>query len=199
MIRWISSALLKIFGWHVVGEPAAEKKMVIIGAPHTSNWDFPLSLLSLSALGLRFSWVGKHSLFKPPFGILFKAIGGLPVDRSRRTAFLDNIAKEFQVREHLLLAIAPEGTRSKQNHWKAGFYFIAVRAEVPICLGFVDYSSKTVGVGPHFMPSGDINRDFQIIKNFYQTKRGKFPERESELKLREKEMNLLSKETGSSS
>ncbi len=199
MFSWICKAILNTFGWKVSGEAPANKKLVIIGAPHTSNWDFPLSLLSLSALGLRFSWVGKHTLFYAPFGFFFKAIGGIPVDRTKRSAFLEKIAEEFSKREKLLLAIAPEGTRSKIDHWKAGFYYIAVQAEVEICFGFVDYGTKSVGLGPIFKPTGDIDKDFSIIAKFYTSKVGKYPNKQNDIRLREKEINFLRKEMSSSS
>lgn len=198
MLKKPCKAILTAFGWKVSGVTPTNKKLVIIGAPHTSNWDFPLSLLFLSALGLRFSWVGKHTLFKPPLGIFFKAIGGIPVDRTKRSTFLDKIAEEFSKRDKLLLAITPEGTRSKINHWKAGFYYIAMQAEVDICFGFVDYSTKSVGLGPIFKPTGDIDKDFSIIAKFYKSKLGKFPEKQNDIKLREKELDFLRMEMASS-
>lgn len=194
MLKTLCKAILAIFGWKVSGEAPAPSKLVIIGAPHTSNWDFPLSLLALPALGLRFSWVGKHTLFSPPFGIFFKAIGGIPVDRTKRSSFLEKIAEEFNKRDKLMLAIAPEGTRSKLNHWKAGFYYIAMQAEVNICLGFVDYRTKTVGLGPVLKPTGDIDKDFSIIAEFYQSKSGRYPAKQNELKLREKELDHIRKD-----
>lgn len=198
MFKKICLVILRSCGWTVSGEAPTNKKLVIIGAPHTSNWDFPLSLLSLSALGLRFSWVGKHTLFKPPFGLFFEAIGGIPVNRSKRSSFLEKIADEFAKRNKLLLAIAPEGTRSKNDHWKAGFYYIAMQAEVEICLGFVDYSTRSVGLGDQFMPTGDIDKDFCLIENFYKSKFGKYPEKQNDIKLRDREISFLRKELAAS-
>ncbi len=194
MLQKLSRLILKAFGWNVTGKAPQMQKFVIIGAPHTSNWDFPLTLLGLTAIGLRFSWIGKHTIFKGPLGIFFKKIGGIPVNRTARTNFIDEMVDAFATRDRLKLAIAPEGTRSKKDHWKAGFYHIAVRANTKICLGYIDYPTKTIGLGPTLMPSKDIVADFEIIKAFYHGKSGKFPENESTIRLREKEIALFEKE-----
>lgn len=194
MLQKLSRIILKAFGWNVTGDAPNVQKLVIIGAPHTSNWDFPLSLLSLSALGLKFSWVGKHTLFTPPFHLLFKAIGGIPVNRTKRSSFLDKISNEFTHRDRLILAIAPEGTRSKTDHWKAGFYYIAMAANVEICMGYVDYKTKSVGLGPHFKPTGNVLKDFASIESFYREICGKHPDLQNDIKLRDKEVNLLTRE-----
>ncbi len=131
MIKSFSNFFLKLLGWHVLPNSISQKKYIIIGAPHTSNWDFPLALLALSAMGVRFSWIGKHSLFNPPFGGFFRFLGGIPVNRNIRLSFIDNMTLLFNENDNLKLAIAPEGTRSKKNHWKTGFYYIAVAARVP--------------------------------------------------------------------
>lgn len=194
MTMTLSKFLLFLLGWHLEKNIPDEKKIIIIGAPHTSNWDFPLTLLALSALGLKFSWIGKHTLFKWPVGILFRTIGGIPVNRKVRSVFLNEMVSAFAARDRLTLAIAPEGTRSKKDHWKAGFYNIAVRADIKICFGFIDYPSKTIGLGPTLVPSKDIVRDFEVIKEFYLTKTGKYPLKESTICLREKEIALFQKE-----
>lgn len=193
MLQFFSSTLLSLFGWHVEKQIPQENKIIIIGAPHTSNWDFPLTLLGLSALGLRFSWIGKHTIFKGPFGIIFRKIGGIPVNRKARSGFINEMVSAFSARERLTLAIAPEGTRSKKNHWKAGFYQIAVKADIKVCLGFIDYPTKTIGLGPTLMPSKDIVSDFDLIRNFYRGKSGKYPEKESTICLRDKEIALFQK------
>lgn len=194
MIQRFSSFILSILGWRLEGRLPADKKLIIIGAPHTSNWDFPFTLLVLSAMGLRFSWVAKHTLFKGPFGTFFKAIGGIPVNRLVRSSFLTEIVGIFNKREKLVLAIAPEGTRSKKDHWKAGFYHIAMKANVNICLGFIDYPSKSIGVGPTLDVSKDFANNFLIIQDFYTQKSGKHPNQQSVIRLREKEMIRLQKE-----
>ena len=191
MLQILSTSILSLLGWHVEKSKPAEKKIIIIGAPHTSNWDFPLTLLALSSLGLRFSWIGKHTIFRGPFGIFFRTIGGIPVDRKARSGFINEMAGAFSARDRLTLAIAPEGTRSKKNHWKAGFYHIAVKANIKVCFGFIDYPTKTIGLGPTLTPSDDIVRDFEVIQAFYQDKTGKYPDKESAICLREKEIALF--------
>ena len=195
MIQTLSHSVLALLGWHLKPQVPVENKIIIIGAPHTSNWDFPMSLLALSALGLRFSWIGKHTMFKGPIGSFFKIIGGIPVNRTVRTGFIDQIVCAFATRNRLILAIAPEGTRSKKDHWKAGFYQIAVRSHVNICLGFIDYPTKTIGLGPVLVPSGDVIADFATIQTFYQDKRGKRPDQESTICLRDKEIALLQRQS----
>jgi len=194
MLQILSASFLSLFGWHVDKTIPEDSKIIIIGAPHTSNWDFPLTLLGLSAIGLRFSWIGKHTIFKGPLGFIFRKIGGIPVNRKARTNFIDEMVDAFSTRDRLKLAIAPEGTRSKKDHWKAGFYHIAVRANIKICLGYIDYPTKTIGLGPTLKPTRDIVADFEVIKTFYQGKSGKYPEKESTICLREKEIALFEKE-----
>ncbi|TKB27701.1 glycerol acyltransferase [Desulfopila sp. IMCC35006] len=191
MIQSLSASLLSLLGWHLAPQVPADTKIIIIGAPHTSNWDFPMTLLALSALGLRYSWIGKHTMFKEPFGSFFKKIGGIPVDRKARSGFIDEMVRTFAERDRLVLAIAPEGTRARKDHWKAGFYQIAVQAHVNICLGYIDYPTKTIGLGPVLVPTGDILGDFNVIKAFYQDKKGKYPHKASTICLRDKEIALL--------
>ncbi len=191
MLKTLAVFFLSQLGWHLEPQVPAENKIIIIGAPHTSNWDFPMTLLALSALGMRFSWIGKHTMFKGPVGSFFKKIGGIPVNRKARGGFIDDMVRNFAARDRLILAIAPEGTRAKKDHWKAGFYQIAVQAHVNICLGFIDYPTKTIGLGPVIVPSGDIIGDFARIQAFYQDKKGKYPHKASSICLREKEIALL--------
>lgn len=195
MISQLSRAFLKLLGWTCHAEPVEQKKYVLIGAPHTSNWDFPLTLLILSALGVRFSWVAKHTIFVGPVGYLFRKIGGIPVDRTRRSGFLLKMVRLFQRRDDLILAISPEGTRKKTDHWKSGFYNLAVKAGVDIRLGYIDYPSKTGGLGPILQPSGDIEKDFEIIKAYYRDKTGKHPDQHSTIAIRPREAALFKRGT----
>ena len=188
--------LLSIFGWKTSCTIPVLDKCVLIGAPHTSNWDFPLTLLGLSCMGIKFNWVGKHSLFFRPLGIVLKAIGGIPVDRSQGTSFLKRIIELYEAKEKLILAIAPEGTRARTRHWKTGFYTIACRAGVPICLGYIDYSRKIIGLEKVIIPSGDIEKDFEVIKDYYQDKAGKYPEKQGEIRIREQRNKTLKKGSG---
>ena len=194
MLKHLSASLVFLLGWRLEKNLPDAKKLIIIGAPHTSNWDFPLTLLALSALGLHSSWAGKHTLFKGPLGTVLKTIGGIPVNRQDRNGFIRDIVGAFSSADRLTLALAPEGTRARKDHWKGGFYHIAVQANVTICLGYIDYPSKTIGLGPTLLPSRDIVRDFAVIQAFYQDKRGKHPPLQSAIRLRDKEVALLQRQ-----
>jgi len=183
MLKIVSRYILSALGWQVDAQLPSEKKFVIIGAFHTSNWDFPLGILGLWAMGLKASWVGKHTLFRGPLGPIFKLLGGIPVDRTVHTGFIQRIAELYESRDQMALTIAAEGTRSKTEHWKTGFYHIATAANVPIALGYLDYGNKKLGVGATLYPCGDINKDFEIIREFYQDKTGLRPENQGPIAL----------------
>lgn len=161
------------------------KKYVLIGAPHTSNWDFVVGLLALWALGIRARWLGKKELFKPPLGLLMRLLGGIPVDRSRRNNLVDQVAEVFRREEEIAILITPEGTRGKAPYWRTGFYHMALKAGVPIALGYVDFRRKEVGIGAYLWPTGDLRRDFEAIRAFYQDKTGLRPEKQGPIRLRE--------------
>jgi len=178
MNKTIAITFLKMIGWQVSFSLPPRDKYVLIGAPHTSNWDFPLGLLGMWASGLRVNWVGKHTLFRGPFGPIMRALGGLPVDRLGSTGFLKKVIDIFASRDRFVLAIAPEGTRSLTKKWKGGFYHIALAAGVPIALGYIDYPRKQIGIDRLLEPSGDIEADFEILREYYQDKIGKQPEKQ---------------------
>lgn len=184
MIKTLATTLLRMIGWQVSFSLPPRDKYVLVGAPHTSNWDFPLGLLGMWALGLRVRWVGKHTLFRGPLGPVMRAIGGIPVDRSGSTGFVRKVIDIFASRDQFVLAIAPEGTRSLTRQWKEGFYRIALAAGVPIALGYIDYSRKRIGIDRMFEPSGDIAADFEILKEYYQDKIGKRPEQQGPVSIR---------------
>lgn len=170
-------------GWKVEAVIPDVPKYVIIGAPHTSNWDFFLTLLIGFSAGIKLHWVGKDSLFHWPFGGLMKLLGGIPVKRGARSGFVDQIVAAFQEHDELVICIAPKGTRGKTRYWKTGFYYIALGAGVPIALGFVDYARKMCGVGPTIMPTGDIQADLVPIREFYADKTGKFPHQQDVIEI----------------
>jgi len=180
----MSRFILSLTGWKISHTIPPLDKCVLIGAPHTSNWDFPLTLLGLSSMGVRFNWVAKHTLFFWPLGLFLRAIGGIPVDRSQGTSFLKRIIELYGAKEKLILAIAPEGTRSRAEYWKTGFYTIAHRSGVPIGLGYIDYSKKMIGLEKVITPTGDIEKDFRIIQLYYQGKRGKYPDKQGEVRVK---------------
>lgn len=157
---------------------------MLIGAPHTSNWDFFYFLLMVYAAGLKLHFVGKESLFRWPVGIVMRWLGGIPVDRRSSNNFVKQMVAVYDQHEQLVITIAPEGTRGKTDTWRTGFYYIALGAGVPIALGYIDYRRKVVGIGPTLTPSGDIQADFERIKNFYAQKTGRYPELQGEIVIR---------------
>ena len=181
--RLLTRRLFALFGWRTRVERPLPPSYVLIGAPHTSNWDFVVMLFMMTIEDLPIRWMGKDSVFNGPLGGLFRAMGGIPVNRRERTNLVDQVAALFQTIPNLVIGIAPEGTRSKTETWKTGFYYIALKARVPIVLGYADYASKTCGLGPSFTPSGNIQADFEIIRQFYSTKTGKHPARQGHISL----------------
>jgi len=175
MIGKLAAALLNLFGWKVFYTIPRYERCVVIGAPHTSNWDFPLALLALWTIGLPFHWVGKHTLFKGPLGPAMRFLGGIPVDRRGQTGFTRNSIELFRQREQLALVLAPEGTRGRTTGWKSGFYHIAVGANVPIVLGYIDYRTRQIGIEQVLIPSGDIESDFAMLQDYYRDRTGKYP------------------------
>ena len=144
--------------------PTGADKFVLIAAPHTSNWDLPYTLMTGLALRLNLYWMGKASLFRAPFGPVMRWLGGLAVDRSKSNNTVAAAALALQQADGpLQLVVSPEGTRGRVRQWKTGFYFIAVQAQVPIVLAFMDYGRKVGGLGPEFTPSGDVERDMAEI------------------------------------
>ncbi len=185
MIKFFSKAILKLFGWKLEVTLPEEKKFILIGAPHTSNWDFPLAMLVFGTIKFKINWVAKIQIFRGPLHYLFTAMGGIPIDRKKTTGFIPQIAEIFNQREQMVLTIAPEGTRSKTNVWKSGFYHIALAAKVPICLGYIDYGRRTLGFNQILYPSGDIKADMKIIAQFYENIKGKHPQNQGPVRLRE--------------
>jgi len=152
-------------------------KSVLIGAPHTSNWDLALTLLTFWTLSFKAHWIGKHTLFKPPLGPLMRLLGGISLDRGTTKDFVPEVVGWYERASELTLVIAPEGTRSHTDYWRSGFYWIAHGAGIPIGLGFVDYPNRVAGIGSSIMPTGDIEADFQKISAFYAEKSGRHPEK----------------------
>lgn len=187
MLSRLSSLILKLLGWTTHADYPKSEKYVLIVAPHTSNWDFILGIVAAKALKLRAHWMGKHTVFRWPFGWFFRAIGGLPVDRSKPTNLIQQMADSFITAERPILALAPEGTRTRKDHWKTGFYHIARAAKVPIAMAYLDYGKKQVGFGEAFYPGDDIEEVFTRIRNFYRHRRGKYPDQESLIQMRKKQ------------
>ena len=175
MIRKINQWLLRLAGWKIKLEVEAVPKCVISIAPHTSNWDFIIGKMICSAIGYKVSFLMKKEWFFFPLGYLFRAMGGIPVDREKKTNLTGQMIEQFEQRKHFYLVIAPEATRKKTADWKKGFYYIALGAKVPIALAYFDYKEKQAGIAPYFFPSGDEELDLEKIKTFYSQFTGKNP------------------------
>jgi hypothetical protein len=134
---------------------------------------------------IRARFLGKKELFKPPLGFLMWALGGIPVDRSQRSNLVDQVAEIFAREEEIVILITPEGTRGKAPYWRTGFYYMALKAGVPIALGYADFRRKEVGIGGYLYPTGDIRKDFALIREFYQDKAGLRPEKQGPIRIRE--------------
>lgn len=177
MLKFISEILLKIGGWEITGSiPDKIKKCIIIVAPHTSNLDFYIGRLAYYKMDVNVRFLIKKEAFRFPFKRILKGLGGIPVDRSKKTDLVDQLAGRFEKHESLIITITPEGTRKLNKKWKKGFYQIAMKANVPIILGFLDYRNKKGGVGPVIYPSGDYEKDMEEIEKFYLDKTARYPE-----------------------
>ena len=164
-------------GWKAVGAPPADRRCIIIAAPHTSNWDFLYFLGLTDAIGARAHFMGKKSLFRWPMRRFMLDMGGVPVDRSSSHNVVDAMIAEFGRRKEFMLTVAPEGTRKAVTQWRTGFYNIALGAGVPLVCGLMDYGTKTGGLGPAIMPTGDYEADMEKIVAYYRTVTPRHPER----------------------
>ncbi|MFZ5991719.1 MAG: lysophospholipid acyltransferase family protein [Deinococcota bacterium] len=180
----LAAGILNLLGWKVVLEPPPGPKVVMVGYPHTSNVDFFYAILWAWATGRKMSWIGKRQLFNGLMGPIMRRLGGIPVDRDKTKNFVKQVAEIFAQREELWLVIAAEGTRSRADYWRSGFYYMALEAKVPIALAYLDYSRKEAGVGGYFMPSGDIAKDFEIVQKFYADKVGHTPKNQGPVQLK---------------
>jgi 1-acyl-sn-glycerol-3-phosphate acyltransferase len=186
LLRAFGKTTLSALGWKMEGLPPDVDHVVLICAPHTSNWDFGYMLLISWAQDWRVHWVGKESLFKPPFGPFMRWMGGISVKRGQNANQTQQVAERIKSSKKIIVAIAPEGTRGVAGLWKTGFYHIAHQSGSVIALGFLDYPSKRGGFGPPLTPSGDIEADFDKIRAFYGDKTGKFPNQQGPIAIAQK-------------
>lgn len=166
----------KILGWKAHVTVPDYKKCVICAAPHTSNYDLFIGKLFYGSIGRKTSFMMKKEWFFFPLGILFKAVGGIPVNRGKKNSLVEQMAERFARSERFQLAITPEATRKANPNWKLGFYYIALTAKVPIVLIGIDYPSKTITAADSFMPTGDVEADMRRIKLYFKDFRGKHPQ-----------------------
>lgn len=169
--------VLNLFGWSTTGSiPPEIKKCIVIVAPHTSNWDFFIGFFGYMTSGIKARYLIKKEAFFFPLGPIVKAIGGIPVDRSKSSNVVQQVGEMFRNEKELVITITPEGTRSLVKSWKRGFYYIAEHAKVPIVLGVLDYQKKVVGFGYVFYPTGNYENDIREIEAFYMDSVARHPE-----------------------
>ena len=177
MTKWLSRILLKVWGFKWTGfDPETIPKKVYAVYPHTSNWDFPLGILIKFAVPLNVNYVGKNSLFQWPYGFIFRKLGGIPVERSKRTNFVDMLVNLYREYDVISFAIAPEGTRKKVRKFKSGFYYIAHNANVPIIFVRFDFKNRIVDFSEPFTASGDYKKDMAHIIQYFRGTQGIHPE-----------------------
>ena len=179
----LSRKLLKAFGWELA-TPPTDRKYVAVGAPHTTNWDLPLTFLLISSYRVRFQFMMKASLFKGPLGPLARRLGGISIYRDRKMNLVEQAAQAIKEADDFVLGIPAEGTRKHTDFWKSGFYHIATQAEVPVHFGFIDYKAKRLGMSPGFVPTGDITADMDKVRAFYEPLTPKFPAQKSRILLK---------------
>ena len=182
----LSSFLLKLLGWKLQGDLPTVNKAIVIFAPHTSNWDFVLMFLVRYARGMDVSFLGKHTIFRWPFGYFLRAMGGIPLVRHASHQAIREVLELFKQRDKLLLALSPEGTRRHLDHWKLGFYTLALKTGVPLVMTYLDKPTKVLGIGPLVHLSGNLEEDFAVFRAFYGDKRGIRPNQASTIQAPQK-------------
>jgi 1-acyl-sn-glycerol-3-phosphate acyltransferase len=174
---WIGKTVLRVMGWQFSGEFPSHSKMIIVVAPHTSNWDFVLGLGVAFSLRLKISFFGKHSIFIPPFDRLLKRWGGIPVERSSAHGIVEQMSNQMRDADKMILCLSPEGTRSRIEKWKTGFLHIAQKADVPVFLVAFDYKKKHIEFGPVHKIGDDITLELNKIYRHYADVQAKYPEK----------------------
>lgn len=171
-MQWLSEKILVLMGWEIVGQRPDEPKLVMVGYPHTSNWDLFLLLALASHFDLKVRFLAKAALFRGPLGYFMRRWGGVPVDRSGARSLVDAAVAAFSTHDELILVIAPEGTRSKSSRWKSGFWRIAEAAEVPVVMAFIDGRTKRIGLSAVAKSGGDLDAWMRVAAEFYADKNG---------------------------
>ena len=174
---WFGRTLLKLMGWQVEGQVPTAKKLIVAGAPHTSNWDFVIAMAVVMALDIKAHWLAKHTIFKFPFRKLFFSLGGIPLDRGNSKGVAEQIAQKIRTSDVMVIGIMPEGTRKKVDKWKSGFLRIARAADSPVLLASLDFSRKRIRFGDLIEAREDTDQQLLEIKAYYQQFRPKHPEK----------------------
>lgn len=174
--QWFGRTVLDVFGWRVVGELPNLERVLVIGAPHTSNWDFVYAMAAILGLNLKLRWLGKHTIFK--FGVTWfmNWLGGIPVNRSKPESIVDNVARLVERDKGIIIGMAPEGTRKKVEKWKTGFLRISKALDCPLFLVGLDFPNKLIVLDKLFYPTGDNDADIATLKAFYGKYTGKYPD-----------------------
>jgi 1-acyl-sn-glycerol-3-phosphate acyltransferase len=185
MLKALSKLLFKVSGWKLIGEmPEGCRKAVMIAAPHTSYWDLVYARAAFFMMDIPVRYTIKKEMMKSPLAPLLKSLGAIPIDRQKvktdgidqKESLTEAMVRLFEKREELVVLVTPEGTRKRVETWKSGFYYVALGANVPIILGFLDYKTKEAGIGPAIIPSGNWEEDIEKIMSFYRNKTAKHPE-----------------------
>ena len=184
-LRLLARTCLQLSGWRDAGVRIDEPRFVVIAAPHTSNWDLPIMLLLAIDHDVPMHWLGKHTIFRGPFKTFFEALRGIPVDRRSPQDLVRQLAARFQDTPRLVIAIPPEGTRARRDHWKSGFYRVALAAGVPVVPGYLDYARREGGFGAPIHLTGDMERDMDRFRAFYADKAARHPARVGPIRLRD--------------
>jgi len=185
--RLIARAALRIGRWTIVGEPPADERVIVLAVPHTSNWDGFWMLCMASVKGMPVAWMGKRSLFRGVGGWFLRRLGGVPVDREAPGGQVAQMVAELNARDRMTLVVPPEGTRTRRDTWRSGFYHIARGADVPVALSFLDYGKRRGGFGPTLRLTGDVKADMDRIRAFYEDVTGRYPEHQSPIRLAEED------------
>jgi 1-acyl-sn-glycerol-3-phosphate acyltransferase len=173
----LAKLLFRLGGWRTEGTVHQPPRFVVIAAPHTSNWDAFIMLTAAYIFRVKLVWFIKDAAFFFPLGPILRFFGGVPIDRTARHNVVAHAVARFGQADRLILAVPPEATRKRSTSWKTGFYHIARGAGVPIVLGYIDYRRKVAGLGPAFVPTGDIEADFRVFEKFYAAVTPKYPDR----------------------
>ncbi|MCB9450875.1 MAG: lysophospholipid acyltransferase family protein [Anaerolineaceae bacterium] len=182
-LTWLSRRILHALGWKVLGPLPPYPKLVVVGVPHTSNWDGVVMVLAAWSERVQPKWMGKHTLFKPPFGWLMRRIGGVSIDRRAKHNAVEQAVQAFAREQEMVLVIAPEATRKKMAGWRTGFYYIALGAGVPLALAAMDYDRKEVRINQVLHPSGDLEADIAQMREYFENTQGLRPENQGPIVL----------------
>ena len=173
--RGVARTILWVMGWKIEGNFPDCEKMMLIVAPHTSNWDFFIGITAMFAIGFRARWLGKHTIFRKPFGTYMKWMGGIPVDRTKPGNVVDQVISEIESSDSIVLGMSPEGTRKKLERWKTGFYRIARGANIPIVPVTFDYKTRKVVIMSLFVPTGELEADILYLQGLFKGEHAKYP------------------------